>query len=398
VAFVYKEKNTMNITEELNIIQLTTQQDLRVPTPAECASLLEQARASGIAVNELYVLSAPLSPRSLGGFVREGASIWVLYDQQRTGSLDQSLRCELYALAQAERPKPPVISIDDDWDEVRRLWMRASKLARLWGWERLFPEEELNRLLEETEVLRWQHVYAGYLAGSLVPAIARAAYDALCAIREREGWSSAEFGEVLANTSEDGSRDGLVLDFDRCYLRRSWRQPFRPEHSFGPLAQQSTLRSDRLLRSALSHCAEHPTDLASLRWHPTGSEETYLCFLQVEDDQDFAAAIGALNALLLHDEVGIGSVLVTWHCYGESARIAFPPVYRLVVNWSESGEEAGSERHRSREVWILFASRKERQQYLEWALQRYITSWQAWTSFQFETTREGMEVLWSWLK
>lgn len=384
----------MTIEEELRIIGITTQQDLCVEAPAECAELFAQAQRDGIAVNRLYTVRAPLSARKLGSYVRDGASIWILYAQEGAESLEQALRCELYALAQAEANAWSFATIDEDWDEVSRLWKRASELAQRWGWGRLFPAAFLERRQKEVEELREYHWYAGYLAGSLAPSIARASFDALCDVRERERWSAHEFGEALAGVSELGSRNGLVLDLDRCLLsRRSWRQPYRRQNSFGALALSPALRSDRLLRSALSFCAEHPVATTQLCWQRFRHEGAFLCFQQVEDEQDLAAAIGALNALLLEETRE--SVLALWDCYGESSRSAVPPLYRLALSYGGTADEGD---RLTREVWTLFPSRHARHVAFEGALQRYIASWGAWTSFEYEGARDGLSMLWSWLK
>lgn len=382
------------VAEELQLIELTSGQTLQVPAPQECLALLSQAQQADIVVNGLYALRAPLSPRKLGGFVRDGADIWLLYDESREGALAQALRCELYALAQAEARVWQFATIDEDWDQVRRLWTRAAELALQWGLEYLFPADFLPARLEEAETLREQHWHAGHLAGCLTPFIARAAYDALCDIREREGWSLAFFGEALAGLSRDERANRLVLDFNRCLLGRNWRLPYRPEKAFGESALPPTPRSDRLLRSALTSCAEYPTVLEQLNWHRSG--ETALRFSQVEDEQDLYAALGVLNTLLL--EEAPGSKLAQWYCYGGAVRRAVPPLYRLALNYGESSEPGASVALLSREVWILFPSRHVRHLDFEAALQRYITSWLAWQGVVVEGPLDGLTMLWSWLK
>jgi hypothetical protein len=384
------------VADELHIIEITSQQTLQVPAPQECLDLLGQAQRAGIVVVQLYALRAPLSPRKLGGFVRDGADIWILYDESREGALPQALRCELYTLAQAEARTWQFATIDEDWDEVRRLWERAAELANLWGLEYLFPADFLRVRLEEAEVLREQHWYAGYLAGSLTPHVARAAYDALCEIREREGWTPAFFGEALAGLSGDERANRSVLGFNRCLLGRSWRLPYQPGKAFGEIALPPTPRSDRLLRSALTSCAEHPAVLEQLNWQRHRSGETVLEFLQVEDDQDLYAVIGVLNTLLLEEVPD--SKLAQWYCYGGSERRTMPPLYRLTVNYGESRESGASAAMLSREVWILFPSRHARHLDFEAALQCYIASWLAWQGVEVEGSRDGLATLWGWLK
>jgi len=382
-----------SLAEQLHIIEITSDQALQVPVPDKCLDLLRQAQRAGIPAAGLYALRAPLSPRKLGGFVRDGADIWIVYDESCEGALPQALRCELYALAQAEARVWQFATIDEDWAEVRRLWERAAQLARLWGLEYLFPADYLRARLEEAEVLCEQHWFAGYLAGCLVPFIARAAYDALCDIRQQEGWSLDEFGEALAGVSSNERANGRVLDFDRCLLGRSWRLPYRPEKTFGELAMRRSQRSDRLLRSALSSCAERPTALSQLNWQRHRGGATALGFFQVEDEQDFAAVIGVLNALLLEDLPG--SKLAQWYCYGnESSRSSVPPLYRLTLHYGESHESSAP----AREIWLLFPSRHVRHLDFEAALQRYIASWLACQGIVVEGPREGLATLWGWLK
>ena len=387
----------MTIADQLHIIEITSQQTLQVPAPQECIALFRQAQLAGISVVGLYALRAPLSPRKLGGFVREGADIWILYDESREGALEQCLRCELNALAQAEAPARPPATIDEDWDEVGRLWKRAAALAQLWGVEYLFPAEYLRARLDEAEVLREHHWYAGYLAGSLTPSIARAAYDALSDIRQREGWTLHQFGEALAGFSRDEQANGRVLDFDRCLLGRSWRLPYRPEKTFGALSLPRSQRSDRLLRKALTSCAERPDALAQLNWQRHRSGEAALAYFQVEDAQDFTGLIGVLNSLLLEELPG--SKLAQWYCYGdESLRGSVPLLYRLTLHYGESHESPGPEAVPARDVWILFPSRHVRLLDFEVALQRHLTSWLACQGTVVEGTREGLTMLWSWLK
>ena len=235
---------------------------------------------------------------------------------------------------------------------------------------------------------------AGYLAGSLSAVVARAAYSALCCIRQREGWNTTFFGEALGGISDDERVNRLVLDFDRCQLGRSWSYPIQQGDSFGPMALPSTQRSDDLLRSALNFCAEHPAVLNQLRWIQHTHQETEHCFLQVEDGQDFFSAIGVLNALLLEDVSA--SKRVTWHCYGDGSRSIGSPAYRLSLSYS--GSDRAERERLAREVWVLFPSRHVSHQVYEAALQRYIASWLSFQGLVCEGVREGQHALWEWLR
>lgn len=380
------------IAEELHIIRLTAGRDILLPTPPECEALLALARSEGIETSRLYVLSVPLTPYKGGSFLRRDRSLWIHYDQSRPDGLDQALRYELHELAHAKKPPDDYASIDEDWDEEAETWRRAAELAAQWGWEHLFPAGYLEERLAELEALREHHWAAGYLVGSLSPAIARAAYDALCDLRLKEGWDFTLFGDALGGWSEDTLATSRVLDFDRCQLR-SWRGPYQRGGSFGEMALRYTERTDRVLRSALRTQAANPVCLKQLVWQKSRHGGTELCFLQVEDEQDLYQAIGTLNALLLDEPAE--SVLATWHCYGQPSRGQTPPLYRLAVRYGEQLQPIGKA---DRKAWILFPSSHPRLLTCEAALQRYIASWQTWTSFECEGIGEGLSMLWSWLK
>lgn len=395
------------IAEELQIIRLTAGRDILLPTPAECEVLLARARNEGIVVSRLYVLSVPLTPFKGGSFLLGDRSMWIHYDLARPGGLDQALRYELHELAHAKEPPGDYASIDEDWDEEARTWQRAAGLAAQWGWERLFPAGYLEERLAELEVLREHHWAAAYLVGTLSPAIARAAYDALCDLRLKEGWDLTLFGEALGGWSEDSQANGRVLDFDRCQLR-SWRGPYQRGGSFDEMALRYTERTDRALRSALRMHADHPVCLEQLVWQKSRHRGTELCFIQVEDEQDLYQAIGTLNALLLDESAE--SALATWHCYGQPARDKAPPLYRLAVRYGERRDpaelgnaSAGEERlhpvgKADREAWVLFPSPRPRGLTYEAALQRYIASWLTWQSLRHERASDGLTLLWGWLK
>lgn len=390
------------IAEELQIIRLTTGRDILLDTPEECEELLARAQSDGIEVSYLYVLSAPFSPYKGGSFLRRDRSMWVHYDQSRPDGLTRALRYELHELAHAENPHGDYESLDQDWDEEERTWKRAVQLACQWGWERLFPPGYLEERLAELEVLREHHRAAGYLVGSLSPALARVAYDALCDLRLKERWDLTFFGAALGGWSEDPLANGRVLDFDRCLLR-SWRVPYERGGSFGQMRLRSTERSDSMLRAALRAVTEHPVAPTHLGWQK--SRGTELCFIQVEEEQDFSQAIGALNGLLL--DGAPASVLATWHCYGDPARDRTPPLYRLAVHYGDDANGFVAAEARAaqpspgsaadREAWILFPWSRSRGLIFEAALQRYISSWLAWQSLQQESACNGLTLLWGWL-
>jgi len=391
------------IAEELQIIRLTTGRDILLDSPQECEEMLAQARSEGIEVSRLYVLSTPLGLYKGGSFLRRDRSMWIHYDRSHPDGLNRALRYELHELAHAENPPVDYTSIDQDWDEEERTWKRAVQLACDWGWERLFPAGYLEERLAELEVLREHHWSAGYLLGSLSPSLARVAYDALCDVRVQEGWDLSFFGAALGGWSKDPLANARVLDFDRSLLR-SWRVPYQRGGAFGSMRLHSTERSDSLLRTTLRAVAEHPLALTQLNWQK--SRGTDLCFIQVEEEQDFCLAIGALNGLLL--DGAPASVLATWHCYGDSTRDRTPPLYRLAVHASDdtNGLEAldppvvqpSPARASEREAWILFSGSRSRALIFEAALQRYIASWLAWQSLQQESARDGLSLLWGWLK
>ena len=291
------------IAEELHIIRLTTGRDILLDTPEECEELLARAQSEGIEVSSLYVLSAPFSPYKGGSFLRRDRSMWVHYDQSRPDGLTRALRYELHELAHAENPlwrlrepRPGLGRGGENLEASGATGLPVGLGAPLPTWipgRAVGPSWSPARAPPVCWLSGWEPVPRLSPASPMTPFATSAS---------RKAGISPSSGRPWPRLSEDPLANGRVLDFsDRCLLR-SWRVPYQRGGSFGQMRLRSTERSDRMLRAALRSSGRTPGRASAPELQK--SRGTELCFIQVEEEQDFSQAIGALNGLLLDGAPG----------------------------------------------------------------------------------------------
>ncbi len=132
-----------------------------------------------------------------------------------------------------------------------------------------------------------------------------------------------------------------------------------------------------------------------------------VCFFEMDDSQTFTDALFWAQRLLLSDDVAHPmSARVQWWLYADQTPHRSPHLYRLSVEYSPAfGTPRDtcwwrdeSELAPDVEVWFLFPHSSRQIRFLETVWQRYLLSWLRAQELRREPLREGLPLLWSWLK
>ena len=386
----------MDIPQRLEIIRLTHGSNIHLPTPPACAALIERARADGILLGRLYVLSCPLTPGVRGSYDRTSGDLWChFYAGDQRGDRPV-LQCLLTLIAHAKLCQPVPETIEQDWQQEQAAWEAAIALASAWGMEDVFPEADLSEREREAEHLLVCHQAAGELAGNLDPFIARAAYHALADIRHERGWNDEQFEAALYGYSEQDEENAAVLAFDRTLLRASWSIPYRTSREgppFGEWTLPQPLGAQHVLRHALEHAACAKKNRTTLRFveREWFDVPLHLHFRRVESDLDLTQLIDTANAWLIEEGRDL-SAEGMWWLYAGSAE----HVYRLTVHYKPSFDETrpAEQMPPARELWALFRVGQHLRN-VEAAYQRYILSWLRLQELRCEPLADGLQLLWA---
>lgn len=348
------------------------------PPPA-CLALWRRARAAGLPLGRLSLVTCPSSaPRLVSGWNRASGDVWVLH----SGDAGETLRRLLRELARAERHTPAPTTIDADWNEEIAIEHRARELALRWDVASAFADAPLAARLASLEMQRERHHLAADLAPTRDPLVARAAYDALRDLASEKGWSDTMFEAALCEADEDDAVNVALVDVDRSRLRMSWHVGHGVGGTFGALACTQDTRSARTLRDALSRAGRLTTD-----WHTRsfvvrehGPRRTSL-LRTLTEAAELPEVISAAQALMLARPDACPTVF--WWCFGEPAS----PVrlYQLGVNVAD---EIAS-------LSILVRARHQRDRIVEAALQRYIRSWSRVAAIRTGSFADGLTALWT---
>ncbi len=388
----------MNIEQLLEVASLRIGHGILLPTPPACDLLVQRARAGGIAVGQLYIVSRALRPGVRGGYERTSGNLWCHYGAGEAEGEQELLRGVLVLLAFAKLQRPLPSTIEEDWANERDAWSEAAALAQAWQVPDLFAQAQLQLRLDEIRHLQAWHEGAGELAGNLDPFVARSAYHALAEIRYRQGWGDEAFEAALFGYSQSDEDNAAVLAFDRAALRATWGLPFRALRAgppFGDLTLPYHTTTGHLLRSALETIAHRRGQGAAL----ASIERTYLDsplqlhFVRVESDLDLPGLLARCNGWLI-EEAPDCSAEAMWWVYGAPGMGA-ARLYRLTVHYKKGWRGTG-EPPAGHELWVLFRP-GERIGRVEAALQRYILCWLSVQEVRCEGLEEGLALLWSWL-
>jgi hypothetical protein len=405
----------MNIAEEIEQ-RRALGRCIVLPTPPACQVLVEQAKAAGIPIGRLFVLSRPLQTGVQGSFDEQTKDIWCHYSCEGGDGARRLLQCLLILIARIKLAFPLPNTVEEDWEHTRLAHQEAFTLAEQWGHTDIFSVDDLTRLLAADEYLYAAHLSAGALAGHLGPGIARTAYVALRKVKQRHGWDERAFHDALHGRSLDETANEAVLDFDRTLLRPLWllttsKKCNARQLLFGQCARPQTPATAQMLRTALEQAAEDqaahvplPT-LSSMKTLSWMRRPWHLAFLWITCEQDMQRAIRIVNTWLVDDflECFAG---VRWWCYAdvatdhEQAPYASSRLYRIRVAYATptqmSEETDGNHLVETRELWILFSTHSEMET-VEGAWQRYICSWLACQELRCEPLSNSFQELWPWL-
>jgi hypothetical protein len=388
----------MDIQQLLEVARLRLGHSILLPTPPACDELMVRARAEGIAVGQLLIVSRTLRPGVRGGYERRTGNLWCHFDAGEGGSEQELFRNLLVLLAFVKLQRPIPTTIEADWGDERDAWIEAAALAQAWQRPDLFEEATLGQRLDEIERLQSWHEAAGELVGNLDPFVARSAYHALAEIRHRRGWDDEAFEAALFGYSERDDDNTAVLALDRAALRATWSLPSRAQHEgppFGDLTLPYSTTTGHLLRSALetiAHRRERRSPLASIEraWFDS---PLHLHFARIESDLDLPSLLALYNGWLI-EEAPDCAAEVMWWVYGTPG-IGASRLYRLAVHYKKGWQGTG-EPPAGHELWVLFRP-GERIQRVEAALQRYILGWLSVQEVRCEPLDDGLSMLWSWL-
>lgn len=399
----------MALFDELERLHHLMGRRIVLPTPPACQWLMEQAKASGLPLGHLFVLSRPLSPGIRGSYERESGNLWCHYDGGDENGANEVLLCILTLIAYAKLGFAPPATIEEDWEQARKAHQEAFALARTWQREDLFPASALEQTLAYDEYLYRCHVAAGELSGSLHPSVARRAYCALLELQQRSHWSDAQFEAALTGTAvEDEAANAVVLDFDRTWLRARWlltstRKRKEQPNPFGAFALAQTPRTASVLRSALEQVAARPGASAPDNVLQLPKSATCCSFFRVEDALDLPPVLEQVNAWLMKDEPTCFA-RAWWKLYADkpaegSGTAAHLYQLRVVYEDDQYTDEAsgkGGERP-PRELWVLFPVQR-RLLTVETAWQRFLLSWMTCVEGHCESFYAGLQTLWSFLE
>ncbi len=385
---------SMTIPQTLQWWQQRLGRSIQFPViPPACEQVVASARAAGIAVGTLYIVSRPLAEGSQGTYDRETGDICCHYEAKR-GEQGQRevLQSLLIVLAGIKLHAPVPQTIAQEWEAVRQAIEEGYALAQQWGYADLFGIDDVTRLLTRSVELAYCHHLAAELAGNRLPWVARNAYAALAARRNHYPLLNTQerFVEALSGTSVDPQANDALLTFERSLLRKRWMvttsRPSGESASFGELAVPGSSRSARFLRAALARAAGWPRDAVSEHARQSWYQD-------VTDETDLAVLIRTLNGWLIETHPQAAVRLLCW-AYGDGYRLAIgsPRVYRLSLSY----EDASLTEPTTCDLWVLFAARPTAEQRaLEAAWQTLLSSWLTWSEVQCEPMAQGLQILWT---
>lgn len=360
--------------------------------PPACMHVMAQARAAGIPVGTLYIVSRPLSAGMLGNYDRDTGDLCCHYEASRGEEGQREvLQSLLILLAGLKLHAPVAQTIAQEWEAVQQAIEEGHALAQQWGYASLFTTEDLTRLLTRSVELAYGQHLAAELAGNRSPWVARTAYSALDARRRESPTLDTQerFVEALSGTSTDLQANDALVTFDRSLLRERWivtsSRPQSTPPSFGELAVPCSSRSAHLLRAALSRAAGWPHDAISEQARPSWLQE-------ITDETDLAVLVRVFNGWLIETHPQAAVRLLCW-AYGDGYRLATgsPRIYRLSLSYEDAPVEGRS----TRDLWVLFAARPTmKQRALEAAWQTFLSSWLTWSETQCELLAHGLQIFW----
>jgi len=361
-------------------------------TPPACERLMTQARAAGIPVGRLYIVSRPLSAANFGTCDRETGDLCCYYDASRgTQGQRELLQRLLILLASLKLGQSTPHTVAQEWGDIRQAIEEASVLAQQWGQMDVFSSNDRIRLLEQAAELATCYRLAGLLAGNLSPWVARTAYAAL---QDQRGQfptlaTQEQFLQALSGTSPEMQvNDGMVM-FDRSLLRDRWvvtsTRPRGEGASFREFTVPLAPNTAHLLRTALLR-------VASWMEEPSPAPSASCWFQDIADEVDLALLLRVVNAWLIQSHPQAAVRLFCW-VYGEAASpgVDSPRIYRLSLSY----EDAPIDGLPSRDLWVLFATPPVHQRHaLEGAWQRFLLPWLTWSEVLCEPLAQGLQMLW----
>lgn len=396
----------MSLVDDLEYLRRQFGRNIVLPTPPACQALLALAKAAGIPVGTLFVLSRSLAAGVHGSYDRQSGDMWCHYDN-RDGTGERDTLCCLFTLiASVKLCLPTPTTIEEDWDQAARAYQEAAQLAMAWGYDTLFTATDLEEFLATHHHWYRCHVAAAMLAGNLSPTIARDAYQALLGIQWRSGWDNAQFEAALWGVREDDDdANAVVLDFDRGLLRARWlaartRGSEADPDPLGRFALMQSPRTASLLRLALEKGVRHRTDLSVCQIPMLRADGSFLSCARLESEHDLALLIALVNAWFLDDYperyARARWTLYADRCWRETAAPApSPHLYHLTLDYVPvQGHAHTGDAPIQRDLWVLVAA-SIRQEAVEAAWQRYLRGWLTCTDLRVEALYAGLQAFWS---
>ncbi|GCE15074.1 hypothetical protein [Tengunoibacter tsumagoiensis] len=391
----------MSLVDDLESLRQHLGRSIVLPTPPACQALFEQAKAEGIPVGNLFILSRSLAAGVRGSYERRSGDVWCHYDSRSDeGALDV-LQCLLTLIAYVKLSLPPPMTIEEDWHQFRLAHEETWALAKAWKREELFTALDLEAFLAHNSYLYRCHAAAGDLAGNLRPSSARNAYLALLDVQRHYQWSDTQFEAALEGRREDDEEaNTVVLDFDRCSLRAFWFPPERDKRDqascpFGQFTLPQTTQTARVLRSVLALVASQSIE-ARLPKSADGPSPT---FFYLECEQDLSIVMAHINALFLEDFPDY-SLRAQFSLYADvrwkDTVAPSPHLYNVRMEYltCDGKQECTLI---LRELWMLVPARK-RNEIIEAAWQRYLRSWLTCASVSTYDLYTGLQSLWPFLQ
>ena len=369
--------------EQIQRLERDYHQQLLVPPPDDILLLWQKAISDVLPVRHLYVVTLPLKWGTRGSRDTFTGDTWVLHSGP--DDLRETRITMLHELAHAKRSSSAPHTMDEHWDEEEATYQTAFMLAREWGVNDFFTQDDLDDRLEIVERLRSVDEGIASLIGTKDLVYVRWAYDILRPLAVKRGWDLAVFQEAVNGWSEDSERTALMLDMDRALLRESWNISC-VGGDMGQLTMPVDPASLRHLHSALRQVACEPSDGGSMLIAGGGKG---ISLDIVNGIYSLPDALRVLNsALLAHREARLRVMCAV---YGDSRETAAPRLYRFSIAYDAriKNECLWPER----EVWVLFSLRHEHDVVAEVAWQRYISSWSRLLEIRQESLSDGLAIL-----
>lgn len=363
---------------------------IQFPTvPPTCERMLAQARAAGIPVGKLYLVSRPLAAGSLGTYDRDTGDLCCHYEaSQGAQGQREVLQVLLILLAGIKLQAPVPQTISQEWEAVRQAIEEGHALAQQWGYADVFSTEDLTNLLTRSVELAYCHQLAANLAGCASPWAAHAAYTALQAKRSHFD-TQERFIEALGGTSAETQDNDGIVTFDRSQLRERWVATSTRSQDIAASFQELTIpslpRSARFLRTALAR-------VSSWTQEPVPGNISPSWYQEVADEMDLALLLRIANSWLIETNTQAALRLYCW-AYGDAYPLVTgsPRIYRL----SFSYEDAPLNGPPTHDLWVLFAARPTNEQRtIEGSWQAFLTSWLTWSEVVCEPLAQGLQILW----